>query len=243
MSSAPVRTVDEAFSRIDSDKSGALDVEELAQALDVAMETHSDVRRLAGMVSTEKVPNEVLTGLASKLVSLYDINGDEELDREEYQKMVQDMAILRKAHEKKTMQSENDMNNGRGRLLGRIFNRPSKKDETFLDTNESEEIVQAEVVAVDESLNDTSITNSSTQQIDFDAAIDVSDSDAIFNSVTGEGSIVLTDLKVDLRRIFFGALPLVKRVSIMKYTCVQHYYRISYSNLSSTLKFCFCSNR
>lgn len=74
----PPVTSDEAFSRIDADNSGALDVQELASALRA-------MTRDAAKSSS----------LAARLVSLYDTDGDRELDRQEYQTMAEDMAALR----------------------------------------------------------------------------------------------------------------------------------------------------
>jgi hypothetical protein len=45
--------------------------------------------------------------------------------------------------------------------------------------------------------------------------IDVTEDEAFWGSVNqGEGSIVFEDLRLDLRRLLFGAIPLAKRVSL-----------------------------
>ncbi len=54
-----------------------------------------------------------------------------------------------------------------------------------------------------------------SSSINFDHAEDVPRDLKVLNAMTkGEGSIVLEDLKLDLRRLVFGAVPVVKKVSI-----------------------------
>eukprot|EP00594_Rhizosolenia_setigera_P004228 CAMPEP_0178948160 /NCGR_PEP_ID=MMETSP0789-20121207/5316_1 /TAXON_ID=3005 /ORGANISM="Rhizosolenia setigera, Strain CCMP 1694" /LENGTH=472 /DNA_ID=CAMNT_0020628491 /DNA_START=239 /DNA_END=1654 /DNA_ORIENTATION=- len=113
-------TADQAFESIDLDNSGALDADELAEALSLALmetqpqqtqsssssqQTQSNKLQSQLQTSTQQAqqqklefPKEMLTGLASRLVSLYDSNGDDELDREEYENMVRDMATLRDSY-------------------------------------------------------------------------------------------------------------------------------------------------
>ena len=171
----------------------------------MAMDTHSKHLQSAGLVSPpKKIPKRVLTGLASRLVSLYDTNGDMELDREEYQSMVKDMAILRNAHANKTKNTKNDAVNSEKGFFNRIL---QKK---FGNNNNDNSDID---IATDNYVQDSETIE--TEQIKFDSAIDLSDADnTIFSSVTGEGSIVLSDLKVDLRRLLFGAVPIVKKVSL-----------------------------
>ena len=63
-----IESADEAFDRIDKDKSGSLDKEELAEALNLISD-----------VGTDK---DSVDDLASKLVGLYDFNGDGAVDRD-----------------------------------------------------------------------------------------------------------------------------------------------------------------
>ena len=61
--------------------------------------------------------------------------------------------------------------------------------------------------------------NGGGNEIDFSKARDISDDVSVVGAVNkGEGSIVLSDLKLDLRRLLFGALPVVKRVRYMHHT-------------------------
>ena len=85
ISSEPICCMDEAFDRIDVDNSGALDEDEIADALSKA--TNVKGRRA----------KRVMAGLASRLVRLYDADGNGVVDREEYQAMVRDMSALREA--------------------------------------------------------------------------------------------------------------------------------------------------
>ncbi len=62
-----VQSADEAFNRIDKDKCGTLDREEIAQAL--------------GMISELETNEESIQELAEELVSLYDVNSDGVVDR------------------------------------------------------------------------------------------------------------------------------------------------------------------
>jgi hypothetical protein len=85
--------MNEAFERIDADRSGTLDRDEIAMALDLATSSDSDEKLLAV--------------LASELVELYDTNGDGVVDFEEYQFMVNDMAELRKIQLERKQDGEN----------------------------------------------------------------------------------------------------------------------------------------
>ena len=82
-------TADEAFDNIDVDNSGSLDEEELAQALKMAA--------ILGGNAFGSRSQEVVADMASKLIRLYDTNGDGVVDREEYRVLVQDMSALRDA--------------------------------------------------------------------------------------------------------------------------------------------------
>ena len=182
-------TADEAFDKIDVDKSGSLDVWELAQALKMAA--------LIGGAKFGARSRETWTELASRLVGLYDTNGDGVVDRQEYQEMVQDMAALRYARMREEGNTdgsdtgEEDTNdNPDGRTRRGWFS------SIFGDK-------------VDEASSSSSTVGMPTGN---DAA-GVTDTEEIRDSVDqGEGSLVLEGLQVDLRRLFFGAIPGVKRV-------------------------------
>lgn len=116
---ASVRSMNEAFERIDVDNSGTLDRDEIAKALDIATESDSD--------------EKLLTALASELVELYDTNGDGVVDFEEYQYMVNDMAALRQVQIERKLESDQpkEKQSGWGRWLnfGRGPASSSKSDD------------------------------------------------------------------------------------------------------------------
>jgi Ca2+-binding EF-hand superfamily protein len=85
-------TADEAFDRIDTDRSGGLDSNELASALKLAAVIGSGSNSTGYIGIRSK---EILSEMASRLLRLYDKNSDGVVDREEYRIMVRDMAVLR----------------------------------------------------------------------------------------------------------------------------------------------------
>jgi Ca2+-binding EF-hand superfamily protein len=96
---------DEAFDRIDVDKSGFLDRKELIQALGLAAIISNDKTLvLDDMESDSHV--SILEELASDLFELYDVNGDGVVDRREYKMMVADMAALRNRDQKRRREIE-----------------------------------------------------------------------------------------------------------------------------------------
>ena len=96
---------DEAFDRIDVDKSGFLDRKELIQALGLAAIVSNDKTLvLDDMESDSHV--SILEELASDLFELYDVNGDGVVDRKEYKMMVADMAALRNRDQKRRRETE-----------------------------------------------------------------------------------------------------------------------------------------
>lgn len=155
-----VESADEAFDRIDKDKSGTLDQSEIAEALSMISELETD--------------KESIEELASELVNLYDVNSDGVVDREEYQQMVEDMAKLRPPPEgsknegplKKVKDSVQSISKGISEKAAQVAAAASGSGKPEVDPNERE-----------------------------------------------MGSIVLSDLNLDLRRLFFGGLPVVKRIT------------------------------
>lgn len=156
-------SADETFDQIDVDKSGALDEEELQRALAIASE-------LGGATSDEDKSMAMLSRMASRLISLYDTNGDGVVDREEYRQMVNDMTALRDTQRLKIRQREEKERERRLSLPN-----PIKGIKLNL-TQRSQQSQTKE--ARDEG-----------------------------------GSIVLSDLKLDLRRLVFGGVPLVKKIT------------------------------
>ena len=179
-------TADEAFDKMDADNSGTLDEEELAQAL-----------KMAAIVGGNKFgvrSKKTLTELASRLVRLYDTNGDGVVDREEYQAMVQDMGSLRDARLREELHEMSELDKDSAQRRGMLSSHFGGK----------------EVGGVVES----SSTNATTVQ--GDEIVDVTESEEFWGSIDhGEGSIVMEDLQVDLRRLLFGVIPGVKKVSYL----------------------------
>merc|ERR1712038_2042123 len=91
-----VNTPDDIFDRIDVDKSGALDEEELTHALTIA----------SGVPALKEKSMAALGRLAQRLVRLYDTNGDGVVDRDEYKKLVADMTAVRDAQRLKKKERE-----------------------------------------------------------------------------------------------------------------------------------------
>jgi len=184
-------TADEAFDRIDVDGSGTLDEEELGRAL-----------QMAAIIGGNKFgarSKETLTELASRLVRLYDTNGDGVVDREEYQAMVQDMAMLRDARLREEMHEQTELDGSgsrerakRGGWLPNVFGAKGGGASSLLG-----------------------VDNSTATSVDGDGntIMDVTENDEFWGSIDhGEGSIVLEDLRLDLRRLVYGAIPGVKSV-------------------------------
>lgn len=113
-----VSSMNEAFERIDADRSGTLDRDEIAMALDLVTSSDSD--------------EKLLSVLASELVELYDTNGDGVVDFEEYQFMVNDMAALRKIQleRKQDTENTNDRNPNKSRWpsFGRATSSSTTRD-------------------------------------------------------------------------------------------------------------------
>jgi hypothetical protein len=193
---AAVSSADEAFDRIDEDKSGALDPDEIARALSMA-------------ASTEDSEDEkLLEALATQLVELYDFNGDGVVDREEYQSLVADMAKLRQEEadrKERQLQSEENPPGPFSRVAKWIW---SKEDDLAFE--EESGIHEAQNSQLD-------VTDISTKEFDSSNDLVNIDHDAAVDSVTkGGGSIVLQDLKLDLRQLIFGFVPVLKRVRVCR---------------------------
>ncbi len=190
-------TASEAFDTIDVDKSGALDENELAQAL-----------KMAALIGGNKFvmrSKETLSELASRLVRLYDADGDGVVDRDEYKALVQDMASLRQARLREDLEEQTRDNivpllrdgGGEKKIWGWISSLFSGSDDEILSPSNTNS--QSKITAVG--------------NVD-DSIIDVTSSEEFWSSMDyGEGSIVLEGLKLDLRRLFC-VVPGVKRVSV-----------------------------
>jgi Ca2+-binding EF-hand superfamily protein len=202
---ADLSCADEAFQRIDVDRSGALDPDEIATALNLAAGSTDQI---------DERKNNVIKDLASQLVQLYDFNGDGVVDRSEYQSMVEDMAALRKKTKKEkdiksidtaAGQEQSDGDEGwlastKHWVLG-FFQRNSE-DMAVEDTEQKNVVIGV----ADNGLADTADES--------DAILDVSDSVQVMDTMAKTlGSITLSDLKIDLRRLIFGAVPILKHIT------------------------------
>ena len=240
-------TPDDIFNKIDVDKSGALDAEELTSALLIA----------SGVVAPNEKSMGALERLAQRLVRLYDTNGDGVIDRDEYKKLVADMTAVRNAQRMK--QREREMKTSQmikkrqgirfnplklGRDIRRtIFGIKSttyddnakyltdpgsivqESDEDVTTSNDKNPIIQ-------DSLSDSFVVNSieGNDTVEKNKNVEeISNDPKVLNAMTkGEGSIVLENLKLDLRRLLFGALPVVKKVhNIICLSCFVIYFFIS----------------
>ena len=170
-------TADEAFEKIDVDNSGSLDEEELGQAL-----------KMAAILGGNKFgarSKEVVADMASKLIRLYDTNGDGVVDRDEYRVLVQDMSALRDARlreefHQQTVISDNEKR-GWLRRIRKVVSNADKNDDVSSTSDES--------------------------------IIDITDDENFWESIDhGEGSIVFKDMTLDLRRLLFGLIPGMKRI-------------------------------
>lgn len=206
-----VSCADEAFDRIDVDNSGALDSEEIAKALNMAASSGSD--------------QELFEELASELVDLYDFNGDGFVDREEYQNLVADMAALREAEMNRLNgQTNSEQGPGVAGMFGKALRwirrkGPSDEVEVFeVDKNDDRD----DDTVVEDKFVD--ISDDPEHPMDGDAlkakkissseeVVNISNDAAVDSVAKRGGSIVLEDLKLDLRQLLFGVLPIVKRIT------------------------------
>jgi Ca2+-binding EF-hand superfamily protein len=230
-------SADEAFDRIDVDNSGALDRDEIAEALATAARSSDETEH--------RKLREGLKGLADELVALYDFNGDGVVDRYEYRTMVEDMAALQenqeseRQEEEDRLRSESAKSEGgwmetiKGFVLGLLFR---KRNDVLPET------VNGDVNATTNSQSsDSAITTRGDDLTS--AAPNLGDdnkeaqdhrgglvfdgmqptgvirristvTDEQINSLMSKdlGSITISDLKIDLRRLLFGAIPFVKHI-------------------------------
>jgi len=212
---------DEAFSRIDADNSGTLDRDEIVEALTLAagasVTTDDDDSDPESRSASSPSDTAFLKRLASELVALYDFNGDGVVDRYEYQSMVEDMATLREVEEeqqrklegKERAREEQDRSDGwfgaASNFISGLFGKRDDFDEVA----------------------DGNTNGGSSNSLAFPSTLRINgDRNATFSpggystqtaeevlSIKTLGSITLSDLKLDLRRLLFGAIPFVKRIT------------------------------
>jgi len=210
-------SIDEVFDRIDVDNSGALDEEELARALGIASGLPTDIDSEKSTIALSK--------LASRLVTIYDSNGDGVVDRAEYRKLVEDMAAVRAAQRTKEKEREEKRQQNLEKKGGMHPLKWAKIAASTLPrwaskTNNSEEREETSATLIEKESNrekERSFDSTSSEErnvVDFEGARDISDDPSFINTIPkGEGSIEFSDLKLDLRRLLFGAVPLLKRIT------------------------------
>jgi Ca2+-binding EF-hand superfamily protein len=215
---------DEAFERMDVDQSGALDQEEIAQALTLAAKSANAKEKLE--------LNEVLRTVAADLVALYDFNGDGVVDRNEYQSMVEDMAALREAQDEKrneeleririeeegpgwTGSALNAMRNSVGFAKSSAGALASYVAGFFGGNQQDEPTVpsSATIIANDAAIVVPMNNDSSTATDCAETNVENVSRQEVENVANSLGSIVLTDLKLDLRRLLFGAVPFLNKIT------------------------------
>jgi hypothetical protein len=170
----------------------------------------------------------VLERLAARLVQLYDLNGNGVVDQSEYLTMVQDMAELRRSKREKLLLkvkrrfSRGYMRNLIIKSLSNYFVRwggdeKSSKDESNKnqpDSEESLEVLEVDDVPVVDQPDDT-LEADKEEIFKHSSSIKIPKYDPLLvGSQTGEGSILIENLKLDLRRLVFGAVPILKKVRI-----------------------------
>ena len=180
---ASVMTADEAFDIIDKDKSGTLDRDEIAEALSLLS---------VGKVGND---NQSFEDLASELVGLYDINGDGVVDREEYQKMVEDMAKLKKERQESYQ----------------LQNQTDAESNPFFKVKTAAKLLKDDISS--KAAETAAQVKSKAAEVAARVGRNATGTDAENELTKDYGSIVMTGLKLDLRRLVFGGIPLIKKVS------------------------------
>jgi len=207
-------SADEAFRRIDSDNSGALDREEIIRALNLA----------AGCLEEEEQTprSKVIQNIANELFTLYDFNGDGVVDRNEYQSLVEDMAAL-SSTQGETRRFEpagwfSALYTGTKNYISGIFR--SEKGEK-LDSNPTPnrpKSIAADAPPANPSAERPDTHDDDQEKRTFFASdptiVDVSDSaEEVGKMAKSLGSITFSGLKLDLRRLAFGGVPVIKRIT------------------------------
>jgi Ca2+-binding EF-hand superfamily protein len=193
-------TADEAFDRIDVDNSGSLDRDELVQALN-----------LAATASFEDVNDDskaIIEDLATDLVALYDINGDGVVDRKEYKSMVADMAELRRKQIE--MESQDELKQQQKKLNDQFQSGTDANSNPVVGT-----VTNAWNFVSSSVKNVIGVNNSADEIVDqIKNRVQVVNSIDVNDPLTKTlGSLTITDIKMDMRRLFFGAVPVLKHIT------------------------------
>jgi len=160
---------------------------------------------------------EVLSRLASRLLLLYDSNGDGVVDREEYKNLVKDMAALRdiqrvRSNERKR-RKELLMRRWKRNLL--LQTKPARLGRTVgealaLKLNQA----KGAVGAVRGPARIGGGKRRIGSRIGMGGVEDISNNASILRSIGKcTGSLVLKDLKLDLRRLLVGGTPILKQIT------------------------------
>jgi hypothetical protein len=207
-----VSCIDTAFNQIDVDNSGALDPDEIADALVLAATSMESKQRgldlQAAAADMGASSRRVIQGLAKQLVALYDTNDDGVIDREEYENMVEDMAALRsvqKEREEKRLldEQEKEQRNGQWWNWNSWATSILRGNGNATDA-ELDELLRQQL----KSKQGQAVLDMAPESVEM---LDVTD--LVESAPETLGKIELENLKVDLRRLVFGAIPIVKRVS------------------------------
>ena len=187
-------SMNEAFDQIDKDNSGSLDPDEIAVALSSLMNKPAPTNSAS------------LKGTASELVALYDTNGDGVVDFEEYQLMVEDMKKLKLDQEAQKQREHDDVcaASKLAQLVGRAatFILTFRKRKEGGLSNSVDDNRQIQDVVLNSEMADAKA-----------AAYNVTN-DGVGNVFTrGSGSIVLSGLKLDMRRLLFGSIPIISEIT------------------------------
>jgi hypothetical protein len=154
-----------------------------------------EIAQALNSISGLKTDQDSIEELASDLVRLYDYNGDGEVDREEYKQMVEDMAKLRAAekddNDADEKESENNPFNAVKDSIQTVSQGISKK------AVEASQGISRKAVEVASAARDSLKGNKQEEDV----------------IETEMGSIVLSKVNLDLRRLIFGGLPVVKKVA------------------------------
>jgi hypothetical protein len=184
-----VKSADEAFDIIDADNSGTLDRGEIASAL--------------ALVSALETDEKSLDELAAELVELYDFNGDGVVDRVEYQRMVDDMARVQQERQEEAEKKEKEKAEKKvGDAFSSLRNSVGSTFKSFsqnLTTKATEVKNRAAEVAAATTRAASATLGDKTRE------------EAPVELVKTIGCIVMSDLKLDLRRLVFGGFPIIKR--------------------------------
>ena len=195
-------SADESFRRIDVDNSGALDREEIVRALNMAagcLEEDPDEPR-----------KEVIQNIANELFDLYDFNGDGVVDRNEYQSLVEDMAALTTTQGERQSDETSSwfstiFTGAKNYVMSIFRSDKSTEQETTPEESQNNE--------TDEPAEQSPSPLAALATAD-PSIVDVSNSAQDVGTMAKSlGSITLEGLKLDLRRLAFGGVPLLKHIT------------------------------